>query len=95
MPISHTHSTHQSPGTPPSTPSYISRQNRDDYLAQMSEIIDDTTLPAHGVAKDLYHLSNNVLIPKFRWHRIAYASFVASLLLSIVLLLYNLVRASS
>lgn len=72
--------------------SYISRQDRDHYLAQMADIIDDTTVLANEVAKDLYHLSNDVLIPKFRWLRIAYASFVASLVLSLILLVLNALR---
>ncbi|MDQ8181795.1 Pycsar system effector family protein [Pelagicoccus sp. SDUM812005] len=75
--------------------SYISRQNRDEYLAQMSEIIDDTTLLSKEVAKDLYHLSHDVLIPKFRWLRIAYASFVGSLCLSLILLVFNILRTAS
>ncbi len=75
--------------------SYISRQNRDEYMEHMSEIIDDTTLLAKEVAKDLYHLSNDVLIPKFRWLRIAYASFVASLFLSLILLVYNVLGTQS
>ncbi|MBD5778457.1 hypothetical protein IEN85_03055 [Pelagicoccus sp. NFK12] len=75
--------------------SYISRQKRDDYLAQMSDIIDDTTQLSKEVAKDLYHLSHDVLIPKFRWLRIAYASFVGSLCLSLILLVYNVLRTSN
>ncbi len=75
--------------------SYISRQGRDEYLTQMSEIIDDTTLLANEVAKDLYHLSHDVLIPKFRWLRIAYASFVASLCISLILLVYNILSSAS
>lgn len=75
--------------------SYISRQNRDEYLAQMSELIEDTTLLAREVSKDLYHLSKDVLIPKFRWLRIAYASFVASLFISLILLVYNILRAAA
>lgn len=74
--------------------SYISRQNRDDYLEQMADIIDDTTTLANEVAKDLYHLSNDVLIPKFRWLRIAYTSFVASLVLSLLLLVTNALHIS-
>lgn len=73
--------------------SYISRQERDHYLDQMSEIIEDTGELAKEVAKDLYHLSHDVLIPKFRWLRIAYASFVGSLILSLILLVYNVLEA--
>ncbi len=75
--------------------SYISRQKRDDYMAQMSEITSDTTKLAEEVAKDLYHLSHDVLIPKFRWLRIAYASFVGSLCLSLILLVYNILQAAN
>ncbi|MBC2604873.1 Pycsar system effector family protein [Pelagicoccus albus] len=72
--------------------SYISRQDRDEYLSQMADAISDTTELANEVAKDLYHLSHDVLIPKFRWLRIAYASFVASLLISICLLVFNVLH---
>lgn len=75
--------------------SYISRQNRDEYMAQMSEIIEDTTQLSKEVAKDLYHLSHDVLIPKFRWLRIAYASFVGSLCLSLILLVFNVLRSAN
>lgn len=70
--------------------SYISSQKRSDYLGQMAELTADTTELANEVAKDLYHLSHDVLIPKFRWLRIAYASFVASLVLSLIILVFNL-----
>ena len=74
--------------------SYISRQKRDSYLADMAEALTDTKQLAEEVAKDLYHLSHDVLIPKFRWLRIAYASFVVSLCLSLLVLIVRVASSS-
>ncbi|MDQ8205112.1 Pycsar system effector family protein [Pelagicoccus sp. SDUM812003] len=73
--------------------SYISRQERDSYLRDMADAISDTSLLAREVAKDLYHLSHDVLIPKFRWLRIAYGSFVVSLCLALLVLIASVVSA--
>lgn len=73
--------------------SYISSIPRDRYLDQMADAISDTTVLAQEVSKDLYHLSRDVLIPKFRWLRIAYAAFVLGLCISLGLVVFEVLKS--
>jgi len=60
-----------------------------EYLAGMAELMEDTRELALEVSRDLYHLSNDVLAPKFRWLRIAYCSFAFGICVSSLVAIYG------
>ena len=59
----------------------ISKFTENEYLSTIAEAMNDTRRLSEEVARDLYHISNDILKPKFRWLRIAYSSFVIGICL--------------
>ncbi len=67
----------------------ISKFEESEYLSAIAEILDDTRKLSKEVARDLYHISNDILKPKFRWLRISYTSFVLGICLGSALVVYG------
>tara|TARA_B110000037_G_C16991963_1_gene453500 strand:+ start:451 stop:975 length:525 start_codon:yes stop_codon:yes gene_type:complete len=57
----------------------ITQFTKEEYLERMATITQDTAALSREIAIDMYHLSHDVLQPKFRFLRISYISFVSGL----------------
>lgn len=53
----------------------ITQFDKETYLDRMADLLSNTEKLSKEVASDLYHLSNDVLVPKFMYLRIAYCAF--------------------
>lgn len=53
----------------------IGRLKEDQFLENFKHIVGDPGNLSEAVAKDLYDMGKNVMLPKFRWLKIAYISF--------------------
>ena len=63
----------------------------ENYKALMREALESRNSITELMVSDIYHLSNDVLKPKFRWIRFSFYSFLLSLLCSLLFILIPLV----
>ncbi|MCH6258772.1 DUF5706 domain-containing protein [Puniceicoccaceae bacterium K14] len=65
----------------------ITEFDKETYLSRMGDLLSNTDKLAKEVASDLYHLSNDVLAPKFRYLRIAYCTFAIGIVSGTLLII--------
>ncbi len=65
----------------------ITQFEKEEYLLRMASLTQDTAELSRELAIDMYHLSHDVLEPKFRLLRIAYISFVGGVCIGLGLVL--------
>ena len=69
----------------------ISSLEESDYMERMQAMLHDQERLAAAVTRDIYHISRDILKPKFLWMRISYLLFFAGSSLSLLtLVLYCL-----
>jgi hypothetical protein len=54
--------------------------DEDSYKSMMREALESRNTITELMVSDIYHLSNDVLRPKFRWMRLSFYSFLSGLL---------------
>ena len=62
----------------------IWEHNEADYLEHMRIALDDRTTITEYMVSDIYHLSNDVLRPKFFWIRLSFYAFLIGLAASLI-----------
>ncbi len=68
----------------------ISRFSESDYMERMQAMLNDEDRLAAAVTRDIYHISRDILKPKFLWVRISYLLFFSGSTLSILTFIVNL-----
>ena len=68
----------------------ISRFSESDYMERMQAMLNDEDRLATAVTRDIYHISRDILKPKFLWVRISYLLFFSGSTLSILTFIVNL-----
>jgi len=68
--------------------------NEAEYLEHMRVALDDRTTITEYMVSDIYHLSNDVLRPKFFWIRLSFYAFLSGLAASIILVVAPLFSSS-
>ena len=58
-----------------------------EYRREMSALLGQTDRLSAAVVDDLYHLSRDVLAPKFRWLRLSYVAFIGGSMAAVFLYL--------
>ena len=58
--------------------------DEDTYKAAMRESLESRNTITELMVSDIYHLSNDVLRPKFRWIRLSFYAFLAGLLSALI-----------
>ena len=61
----------------------ISQMTEREYLDRMAEATTDLGSLTREISRELYHISNDVLTPKFRLLRIAYSAFMVGIVVSV------------
>ena len=61
----------------------ISQLSEKEYLEQMAAVTEDLSSLTREISRELYHISNDILVPKFRLLRIAYISFMCGIVVSV------------
>jgi hypothetical protein len=69
----------------------ICRFSESDYMERMQAMLNDEERLAAAVTRDIYHISRDILKPKFRWMRISYLLFFVGSTLSILTILFSLI----
>lgn len=55
------------------------------YINRLRETLEDDSALAESMSRELFHMGKDVLKPKFKWLRLAYASFLIGLAVSVLL----------
>jgi len=61
----------------------ISQLSEKEYLERMARMTENLPSLTQEISRELYHISKDVLVPKFRLLRIAYLSFLSGMVLSV------------
>ncbi len=61
----------------------IWQHDEDSYKALMRESLESRNTITELMVSDIYHLSHDVLRPKFRWMRMSFYAFLAGLLIAL------------
>jgi len=69
--------------------SEISHMSEEEYLKDMMKAFGKKEEIIKMVSVDLYHLSNSILAPKFRWLRFGYGSFLVGIIAASAVILVN------
>jgi len=69
----------------------IWQYDEDTYKALMRDSLESRNTITELMVSDIYHLSNDVLRPKFRWMRFSFYAFLAGMLCAIALIAIPLV----
>lgn len=70
----------------------IGRMREDEFLKMFNPVFNDNEKLSQEAVKDMHDISRRILLPKYRWLKIAYIIFFCGNVIAISIAVYSIVR---